>query len=211
MTDRIGRKAMPGLPSIDSTFRNGSLTAIGVVVGFSLGFSNNWASSGGEWNVVRHRRHRIIAGRLALPDPVAGGNARHASLILVRLRAADPLFLVGLVLAFGGAGDRADVMASSQQSGPKMRGAPRLVAGLGGARSGKSRHAEGLIADLPPPWTYIATAQAWATRCASVSPSTGRVATAMGDRRGAGRCCRGAGRREGAGAGRLPDALARPI
>jgi adenosylcobinamide kinase / adenosylcobinamide-phosphate guanylyltransferase len=30
---------------------------------------------------------------------------------------------------------------------------------LGGARSGKSRYAEGLIAALPPPWIYIATAQ----------------------------------------------------
>lgn len=32
---------------------------------------------------------------------------------------------------------------------------------LGGARSGKSRHAEALIEALPPPWTYVATAQAW--------------------------------------------------
>jgi len=31
---------------------------------------------------------------------------------------------------------------------------------LGGARSGKSRYAEGLIAALPPPWIYVATAQA---------------------------------------------------
>jgi adenosyl cobinamide kinase/adenosyl cobinamide phosphate guanylyltransferase len=31
---------------------------------------------------------------------------------------------------------------------------------LGGARSGKSRHAEGIVAALPPPWLYIATAQA---------------------------------------------------
>ncbi len=31
---------------------------------------------------------------------------------------------------------------------------------LGGARSGKSRHAEALIARAPPPWAYIATAQA---------------------------------------------------
>jgi adenosyl cobinamide kinase/adenosyl cobinamide phosphate guanylyltransferase len=30
---------------------------------------------------------------------------------------------------------------------------------LGGARSGKSRHAEGLIAATDPPWTYVATAE----------------------------------------------------
>jgi adenosylcobinamide kinase/adenosylcobinamide-phosphate guanylyltransferase len=32
---------------------------------------------------------------------------------------------------------------------------------LGGARSGKSRHAEGLIEAETGPWTYVATAQAW--------------------------------------------------
>jgi adenosylcobinamide kinase / adenosylcobinamide-phosphate guanylyltransferase len=31
---------------------------------------------------------------------------------------------------------------------------------LGGARSGKSRFAEDLIAALPPPWAYVATAEA---------------------------------------------------
>jgi adenosylcobinamide kinase/adenosylcobinamide-phosphate guanylyltransferase len=31
---------------------------------------------------------------------------------------------------------------------------------IGGARSGKSRYAESLIAALPPPWIYLATAQA---------------------------------------------------
>ncbi|MDQ6438229.1 bifunctional adenosylcobinamide kinase/adenosylcobinamide-phosphate guanylyltransferase [Mesorhizobium sp. LHD-90] len=32
---------------------------------------------------------------------------------------------------------------------------------LGGARSGKSRHAEALVTNRPAPWTYIATAQAF--------------------------------------------------
>ncbi|WP_119681106.1 bifunctional adenosylcobinamide kinase/adenosylcobinamide-phosphate guanylyltransferase [Indioceanicola profundi] len=36
---------------------------------------------------------------------------------------------------------------------------PRVTLVLGGARSGKSRHAETLIRALPSPWSYIATAQ----------------------------------------------------
>jgi adenosylcobinamide kinase/adenosylcobinamide-phosphate guanylyltransferase len=36
----------------------------------------------------------------------------------------------------------------------------RLTLVLGGARSGKSRHAESLITAQAPPWLYVATAQA---------------------------------------------------
>ncbi len=39
-----------------------------------------------------------------------------------------------------------------------MRNTVTLV--LGGARSGKSRHAEALLAAAPPPWVYVATAEA---------------------------------------------------
>jgi adenosylcobinamide kinase/adenosylcobinamide-phosphate guanylyltransferase len=38
---------------------------------------------------------------------------------------------------------------------------PHTTLVLGGARSGKSVHAEGLIEACPAPWLYIATAQAW--------------------------------------------------
>jgi adenosylcobinamide kinase/adenosylcobinamide-phosphate guanylyltransferase len=36
---------------------------------------------------------------------------------------------------------------------------PKLTLVIGGARSGKSRHAESLIMALPPPWIYVATAE----------------------------------------------------
>ncbi len=39
--------------------------------------------------------------------------------------------------------------------------APCLTLVLGGARSGKSRHAEGLVTAQAPPWRYVATAQAF--------------------------------------------------
>ena len=42
-----------------------------------------------------------------------------------------------------------------------MRDAPTLTFVLGGARSGKSRHAEALVEAGAPPWIYLATAQAF--------------------------------------------------
>jgi adenosylcobinamide kinase / adenosylcobinamide-phosphate guanylyltransferase len=41
-----------------------------------------------------------------------------------------------------------------------MSSLAELTLVLGGARSGKSRYAESAIATLPPPWIYLATAEA---------------------------------------------------
>ena len=47
--DAVGPGEHDGHKRVDSTFRNGSITAIGVVVGFSLGFLSRWAALPGEW------------------------------------------------------------------------------------------------------------------------------------------------------------------
>jgi len=41
-----------------------------------------------------------------------------------------------------------------------VAGVAKLTLILGGARSGKSRYAESLIVAQPPPWAYVATAEA---------------------------------------------------
>jgi adenosylcobinamide kinase / adenosylcobinamide-phosphate guanylyltransferase len=52
------------------------------------------------------------------------------------------------------------VLAQHPSTQADRAGDARLTLVLGGARSGKSRHAESLITEWPPPWVYVATAQA---------------------------------------------------
>ena len=87
---------------IDSTFRNGSLTAIGVVVGFSLGFLSRWAALPGEWSRVDLVSVATITLGIALQIQALAELLSVKSLILARYNRAVRVFLVGLILvAFG--------------------------------------------------------------------------------------------------------------
>src|SRR5207248_4456497 len=101
-----------------------------------------WCRAHADWRLSAGPRHypdRAHRGhRAPFPPPAcAHGYIRHA-----RCRRGDR-----------GARSRGSrrILLSEQK---------RITLVLGGARSGKSRYAEKLITASPPPWIYVATAQA---------------------------------------------------
>jgi len=56
---------------------------------------------------------------------------------------------------------RKPIETAASQGNVAIPDLPNVTLILGGARSGKSRHAEEIVQALAPPWTYIATAQAF--------------------------------------------------
>ena len=59
------------------------------------------------------------------------------------------------------AGATAYKSGSIVQGNTAIADLPQVTLIIGGARSGKSHHAEQIMRALPPPWTYIATGQAF--------------------------------------------------
>ena len=87
--------------TIDSTFRNGSLTAIGVVVGFSLGFLSRWAGTPGEWSHADLFAVAAITLGIAFQIKSPPTCCR-SNLDLTRYNRSVRIFLVGLVLVATG-------------------------------------------------------------------------------------------------------------
>ena len=97
---------------IDSTFRNGSLTAIGVVVGFSLGFLSRWAGLPGSWAQTDLVAVFLITFGIGLQIKALADMLSTRSLVLARYNRTIRIFILGLVLVAAGvvAAIFADVM-----------------------------------------------------------------------------------------------------
>ena len=89
---------VPERTTIDSTFRNGSLTAVGVVVGFSLGFLSRWAGLPGSWE--RSDIFAVVAITLGIVLQIRALASLLSiqSLVLVRYNRAVRVFVAGLIL-----------------------------------------------------------------------------------------------------------------
>jgi hypothetical protein len=99
----VGQPSEPDEPvpertTIDSTFRNGSITAIGVVVAFSLGFLSRWAGLPGDW--TRSDLIAVVAITLgiALQIRALASLLSVKSLVLVRYNQSIRFFMAGLAL-----------------------------------------------------------------------------------------------------------------
>ncbi|WP_413991834.1 hypothetical protein ACMDCR_07000 [Labrys okinawensis] len=83
---------------IDATFRNGSVTAIGVVLAFSLGFLNNWASQPGNWIPEDLAAVVLIAVGIVFQIWSMAGMLSVSSLEEPIYRRIVRIFLIGLIL-----------------------------------------------------------------------------------------------------------------
>src|SRR5689334_22773418 len=106
MADERSRpsEAAPEGARIDSTFRNGSLTAIGVVVGFSLGFLSRWAGLPGDWSRSDLLAVFAITIGIVLQIKALADLLSVQSLVLSRYNRAIRFFLAGLILVAVGTG-----------------------------------------------------------------------------------------------------------
>lgn len=89
---------LPVRKQIDSTFRNGSVTAIGVVLAFSLGFLNNWSSLPTAWIPEDLIAVALIAGGIAFQIWAMAGMLSVASLEVPVYQRIVRIFLIGLTL-----------------------------------------------------------------------------------------------------------------
>jgi hypothetical protein len=95
---QLPRAPEPPLEKLSPTFRNGSVTAIGVVLAFSLGFLNTWASLTTPWVPQDLGAVVLIASGIAFQIWAIAGMLSVESLNVPVYRRIIRIFLIGLLL-----------------------------------------------------------------------------------------------------------------
>lgn len=89
---------------IDATFRNGSLTAAGIILGFSLSFIGRWVSNPNDWSAIDIAPMMLLTIGIALQVKVFADLLARDSLIAAKYDRSRRLFLIGLVIVAVGMG-----------------------------------------------------------------------------------------------------------
>ena len=96
MTDVPKTEAAPA--RISPEFRNGSLTAISVIVGFSLSFLSRWTGTPGKWHSADLFAVALIVTGSAAQIWSLGAMLFVSSMVAANYERAIRIFLVGLAL-----------------------------------------------------------------------------------------------------------------
>ena len=110
----------PEPASIHLLFRNGSLTAISVLVGFSLSFLSRWAGTPGQWHVADLIAVTLIVVGNGLQIWALSSMLFVSSLIAEKYTRAIRLFLAGLAIV--ALGIAAAIVADVAGLGPSILG-----------------------------------------------------------------------------------------
>ena len=105
---------------IDATFRGGSITAVSVIVGFSLGFLSRWAGQPGGWSVLDLCAVSAISVGIACQIVAFNMMLGYRSLLMRVYKRSIAIFLVGL--AFVAAGVAAAILGAIAGIGQNVLG-----------------------------------------------------------------------------------------
>jgi hypothetical protein len=83
-------------PKIDPTFRNGTMTALGVLLAFSLGFVVQWVSSPSPWRLVDLLALSPMVAGILLQLKALHDLLDYDSLLLAKYRNACRFFMSGV-------------------------------------------------------------------------------------------------------------------
>ena len=94
----IQPKAPSSDERIDATFRNGSITAVGILTGFSLGYVSQWVSDPSPWDLSDLFAVCPLILGIILQVMALAALLSASSLYLAHYNRAKTMFLVGLAL-----------------------------------------------------------------------------------------------------------------
>jgi hypothetical protein len=100
MSEDADREGADG--RIDATFRNGSVTAVGIILGFSLGFLSQWAANPVAWSRVDIAAAVPIIVGILLQGKAFADLLSTACLLIPNYERARRTFLIGLALVAAG-------------------------------------------------------------------------------------------------------------
>jgi hypothetical protein len=89
---------------IDSTFRNGTLTAVGIILGFSLSFISHWVSNPNDWSRIDILPAGFLLVGIVLQVKVVSDLLARDSLLASNYDRSRKLFMIGLIIVAIGMG-----------------------------------------------------------------------------------------------------------